>query len=182
MTATQKGALTRVTVTDETRKRLLDEAAAWADELGSLRGSIEDGDGNTAGRYGELLFREVFGGSIADHYEYDLAYRGLHIDVKTKRRTVDCQPHYEASVSDWNTEQSCDAYYFVSVQTGGSVEPYSRASLCGYLPPDEFYDRAGFFEEGEVNPSNGFERPCDCYELPYHQLNQIDTAPDEVTL
>lgn len=174
--------VTTVNVTPSKRDKLLKRASAWADELGSLRGSIEDGDGNTAGRFGELLFQELFGGTIADHYEYDVWYNGLSIDVKTKRRTVKARPHYEASIADHNPDQDCDLYYFVSIQAGDVEEPYRSADLLGYISPSEYHANAEFHAEGDKDPANGFVFSADCYNLPYNELTRHATMPSEVQL
>lgn len=162
--------LTTVKIEDDKRRALLHEAAKWSRSLGSLRGSIESGDGNVAGRFGELLFREVFGGRIADDYDYDLVYNGLTIDVKTKRRTVGAQPHYEASIANWNPDQDCDLYYFMSVRVGD--DPYQHVDLLGYISPDEYHDKATFHEAGDRDPANGFCFSADCHNLPYNQLQR----------
>ena len=164
--------VTTVDVRQEKRYELLQEANEWSDEVGSLRGSIEDGDGNTAGKYGELLFTELFGGRVADQYDYDVVYNGLTIDVKTKRRTVKAKPNYEASIADWNPDQTCDLYYFMSVRVGDVDEPYRYTDLLGYIPPSEYHNKATFYKKGDKDPSNGFTFSADCYNLPYNQLNR----------
>jgi len=173
---------TTVHISDSARSDLLLQSDEWGDELGSLRGSIEDGDGNTAGRFGELLFTELFGGCIKDSYEYDVWYNGLEIDVKTKRRTVAPKPRYEASIADWNPDQDCDLYYFISLLGNDADYPYSKAWLCGYIPPTEYHDKATFHEEGEKDPDNGFIFQADCYNLPYSELTRYDNIKPEVTL
>ena len=174
--------ITTVTVTDETRNRLLNDAREWAADLGSLHGSIEDGDGNIAGRFGELVFTEIFGGTIADHYEYDVAYNGLSLDVKTKRRTVKAKPHYEASITDHNPDQDADLYYFTSVRCGDVAEPYRYVDLLGYIEPCVYHDRATFHREGERDPDNGFTFSADCWNLRYEQLDRKEGLMREVEI
>lgn len=173
---------TVVDVGKDKRKTLLNKSEDWADELGSLRGSIENGDGNVAGRYGELLFQELFGGSIADHYDYDIAYNGLSIDVKTKRRTVKAKGHYEASIADFNPDQSADLYYFMSVRCGEVDNPYRFVDLMGYITPERYHEKATFHEKGEKDPANGFTFSADCWNLKYNRLNQHDKHTGKVNL
>lgn len=173
---------TRVDLTDATRDRLLENAREWAADLGALRGSIEAGDGNVAGRFGELVFTELFGGEICDAYDYDIRYNGLTIDVKTKRRTVPPQPEYEASIADWNPDQSCDLYYFASVLGKKAAHPFESIWLCGYCPPDEYKAQSTFHEAGEYEPDNDFVFSADCYNLPYAALTRYSGAPSSVTL
>ena len=181
MSESQSYYITEITVPDPLRKRLIAEAQEWASDVGALTGSRENGAGNTAGRYGELVFCELFDGTLADHYEYDIAYNGLHVDVKTKRRTVPAQPDYKASVPDFNTEQDADLYYFMSVRCGNVPTPYRHVDLLGYIATDEFYDRAVFKEQGDTEP-NGFEYKTDCWNLKHHELNRQSDVPTNVTL
>jgi len=173
---------TVVEVPEKKRQKLLEKAKSWADKLGSLRGSIENGDGNIAGRYGELLFQEIFGGAIADHYDYDIAYNGLSIDVKTKRRTVKAKGHYEASIPDFNPDQSADLYYFMSVRCGDVKEPYQYTDLMGYITPQQYHNTATFHKQGEKDPANGFTFSADCWNLRYDKLEQYETLADKIKL
>jgi len=169
---TQDYFVTVVDVSEPTRKGLLEQASEWAEELGSLRGSIENGEANTAGRYGELVFKQVFGGEIADNYDYDILFNGFKIDVKSKRRTVKAQPRYEASIADWNPDQDCDLYYFTSIRTGAVDEPYRYVDLFGYIDSDTYHEKATFHKAGEKDPDNGFTFSADCYNLPYRELTR----------
>lgn len=136
-----------------------------ARKLGDLNGSIENGKGNYAGIFGEVLFTELIGGRRRNTYDYDIIYNGLKIDVKTKRRSVKPQPHYEASIADHNTSQDCDLYYFISVR-----DTYEHATFLGHLSPEEYFERAAFHEAGEKDPDNGFEFKADCYNVPHAEL------------
>lgn len=170
---------TVVRLSPDTRDELRSTAEQWADELGALRGSIESGDGNMAGRFGELLFREIHGGRIADDYDYDIVYNGLTVDVKTKRRTVAAKPYYEASIADFNPDQDCDLYYFVSVRTNTE---YRVADLMGYISPDEYHSKATFHEAGDKDPDNGFVFSADCHNLEYSALQRDTDLPRELEL
>lgn len=169
-----------VVITDDYREDAHDEISNEARKLGNLKGSIENGDGNYAGLFGEVLFTSVFGGERDNTYDYDILFDGTPIDVKTKRRSVRPEPYYECSIADYNTEQACEYYYFVSV-----TYEYDEASLLGYLPTDEYYDKAEFHEEGDVDPDNGFTFKADCWNVPISELKQFDQAaemPDELDL
>jgi len=134
-----------------------------------LRGSIENGDGNFAGLLAEYIAVDAFGATRSATYERDLWCNGLTIDVKTKRRTVKPKPKYEASISDFNTSQSADVYYFTSYNTENSI-----ISLLGYLPTEDYYDKATYHEAGELDPDNNFEFKDDCYNVRYSELKQCE--------
>lgn len=147
-----------------------DKAREEAREMGNLNGSIEDGDGNFAGLLAEYLFVDYFGGERDPTFDYDVVWDGKKIDVKTKRRSVKPEPYYECSIADFNTEQDCDWYYFVSI-----LYDKSEAWLLGYKSPEDYYEKAEFHEEGDYDPDNGFTFKADCWNLPISELDQVDT-------
>lgn len=155
-------------LTDRKYNVLSMEAKQEASKVGSLRGSIENGDGNHAGFLGEHAFIEVFGGERHNTYDYDILYDGWKVDVKTKRRTVDPKGYYEASIPDYNTEQDCDMYYFVSINTDTK-----SVWFCGFMPPSRFYEEATFHEEGDRNLDNGFRYKTDCWNLAYKEMLEL---------
>jgi len=150
------------------------QAKAKADELakdmGSLRGSIENGDGNYAGLLAEVILANVIEGRREATYEYDLIanYKGGYkVDMKTKRRTVPPKGYYEVSIADWNTEQECNWYYFTSYNTEAE-----RMWFCGFMEPENYYEKAVFHEEGDYDPDNDFTFKADCYNLTMSELKQ----------
>jgi len=145
-----------------------EKAEAAAKELGSLRNSIEDGDGNFVGLLAEFVFSDVFDAQRRPTYEYDCVRNGVSIDVKTKKRTVPPKAHYEASIADYNTDQGADVYYFASYNENDGV-----MSFLGYTPTDMYYEQATFHEEGELDPDNNFTFKADCYNLQYKKMNQV---------
>ena len=158
-----------VSINDSTKREFDSIVSQEAEELGDLNGSIESGDGNYAGLFGELVFSEVFDAQRRNTYDYDVIFDGKKVDVKTKRRSVPPKPYYECSIADFNTEQSCDIYYFVSIEEG-----YDKVWLLGYKDTDEYYEQASFHEEGEVDPDNNFVFKADCWNLPISELDRFD--------
>lgn len=146
-----------------------DSARQEAEQLGNLRGSIENGDGNFAGLLAEFVVADSIGAVRRPTYEYDIVRNDVSIDVKTKRRTVKPKPSYEASIADYNTEQGADVYYFTSYNTDSNV-----FSLLGYVTTDNYYQMATFHEEGDYDADNNFTFKADCYNLRYDKLRQCD--------
>lgn len=159
----------RVVITDEQFSRIDDKVSKKAAQIGNLHGSIENGGGNYAGLFGEMLFLEEIGGERDATYNYDILYDDIKVDVKTKRRSVEPKPYYECSIADYNTEQDCDIYYFVSV-----LYDYSEAWLLGYKDTDEYYELADFHEKGDVDQDNDFEFKADCWNLPISELDTLE--------
>ena len=144
-----------------------DYAEQEALRMGKLNNSILSGKGNTAGFIGELVAHQIFGGTIANTYDYDLILtNGLTVDVKTKRVTSAPRPHYECSVAAFNTKQQCDAYAFVRVDS-----KCKKAWFLGAMGKQEYFDAARFMKKGDVDPSNNFIVKADCYNLPLARLD-----------
>ena len=87
------------------------------------------------------------------------------IDVKTKERTVAPKSYYECSVADFNTEQDCDEYAFVSV-----LSTMKEAWYLGKISKVDFYKTATFHKKGDIDPDNNFTFKADCYNIPISEL------------
>jgi len=148
-------------------------AKQLAEEMGDLNGSIENGEGNFAGLLAELVFCDIFDATRSATYERDIVKDGLSVDVKTKRRGVEPQPEFEASVADFNTEQDADVYYFTSYNVETGV-----CSFLGYIGTDEYYRLSDFRKEGEIDESNQFRFKADCHNLKYSKLKQCELSGD----
>lgn len=138
-------------------------------EMGALKESITKGEGNIAGFLGEILFVDYFGGVVENTYDYDVIINNTKVDVKTKRTTVPPEPHYLATVADFNTKQNCDIYYFVRV----NIEE-KKGYLLGGLTKKQFYKKSSFNKKGEIDPSSdfGWTFKADCYNIPISRLKQ----------
>jgi hypothetical protein len=137
-----------------------------------LNNSIREGEGVLVGLVGEELVhdRYLFARSAGeDIYHFDLldsVFLG-RIDVKTKSCTGQPQPGYWCTVCAANTEQICDYYCFVRV-----LEDLSRAWIMGFLPKPNFFNKAVFFNKGDLDPTShcGWTFRWDCYNVPVSQL------------
>jgi hypothetical protein len=144
-------------------------AEAKSRQVGELRNSITNGAGNVAGAIGEMVVAAYTGARIDDEYEYDLMLPdGSRVDVKTKRTTVPPDPSFECSIAAFNTSQLTDAYCFVRVMNG-----LSAAYILGWISKRDYFDRATFRREGDVDPDNNFVFKADCYNLRVSDLHPI---------
>lgn len=147
-------------------QNMISNAKAKAIEMGTLRNSITDGEGNLAGFIGEEIALSVIGGKITNTYDYDLVSKtGFKVDVKTKRTTVAPLPHYECSVAELNTKQDCDYYAFVRVNVDRNV-----GWFLGVYKKDNYYRDATYLIKGQIDPSNNFKVKSNCYNLPISKL------------
>lgn len=146
-----------------------DAALEREEAMGVLKNSIEDGKGNYWGFLGEYAVNDLLNGEIIDTYDFDIMYKDLRIDVKTKKTTVVPQMDYEASVANFNTTQECDVYAFARAYYS-SREVY----LCGFMKKHEFYEKARFLKEGEVDGSNNYVVKADCYNMYHYDMIMPD--------
>jgi len=171
---------TLVNITDATRERFLERARKWSEEVKDISWDSLNEDGNRiAGKYGELIFHEVFGGTIDDDYEYDILLDGMKIDVKTSQISVTPLWHYNAVVPADKYRQDCDLYYWVSLYGVDSDDPFGKAWLCGYMEPDEFFEKASFTKQGDR--LGAIPSPVNMYSVFYSQLRRRD-VPEEIEI
>lgn len=155
-----------ILITDRMRQK----AEQKAKEMGTLRHSITEGEGNVVGFLGEYAAWSIIGGKIANTYQYDLILPdGRTVDVKSKRTKVVPQPFYECSVYAYNIKQECNFYCFVRVS-----ESFDKAWIVGMMDKSEFYRKAAFVKKGTIDGSNRFEIMDDCYNLKIHDLHDAE--------
>jgi len=146
----------------ERAKRLYDFEA--------LNGSITKGKSNVYGALGEILVADHFfdvGVDFSSTKDYDMIIKGYKVDVKTKRTTVEPKEFYFCSISNWNTKQECDFYFFVRV-----MEDFTKGFLLGYIRKKEFYEKAVFKKKGDED-TNGFLFKDNCYNVEISKLKKF---------
>jgi hypothetical protein len=137
-----------------------------------INNSIRQREGGLVGYIGEALILHLEGGEIKDTYDYDVvSSNGVKIDVKTKERKVAPRANYNCTVADFNTKQKCDRYSFVSV-----LDDYKTAWYLGSISKKEFYQKAVFYKQGELDPDSSpnypFKFTADCYNIKVSQLER----------
>lgn len=169
-----------VNIRDDTRERLLERARKWSEEVKDISWESLNEDGNRiAGKYGELVFHEVFGGTIEDDYDYDILYDGMKVDVKTSQRTAPAVWHNRAVIPAEKYEQDCDVYYWISVFGVDSEDPFGKAWLCGWMEPEEFFEKCRFTKKGDVLGVT--KMPVNMYSLFYNELKHR-RLPEEIEI
>jgi len=142
-----------------------------------LKGSITKGESNIYGALGEVIIYDInkkngLNVDFKSTFDYDLIINGYKIDVKTKKYTNKFTPNlkWNLNISDFNTTQNCDFYFFIGVS-----DDLKSYSLYGYIKPIEFYKISTFNKKGEIDPSgNGvWTFKDDCYNLKIEKLNEF---------
>lgn len=157
--------MVEIEITEEMKKR------AWrkAREMGKLKNSITDGDGNIAGFLGEEVANQVIMGQITNTYDYDIIEdSGVKWDVKTKRCTSAPKDYYECSVAAFNTKQQCNNYAFVRIENVNGK--WGRAWFLGAYNKNDYFDDATLLKKGQIDPSNNFKVKADCYNIAISKL------------
>ena len=144
----------------------------------NLNGSITKGKSNIYGALGEIVVYDYFfnNGYIVDFtstYDYDLIISNQKIDVKSKKFTSKFTPRddWNLNISDFNTTQKCDYYFFIGVSD--DLESYC---FYGYIEPINFYSNSVFNHKGQIDPNgNGqWKFKSDCYNLEISKLNKFN--------
>ena len=147
--------------------QMLITARDMAVDLGRINNSILRGQGNIAGFLGELIAVEHMGGKIDHSYNHDIILDGLLIDVKTKQTSVKPLDTYDCSIAKTSVHQKCDAYAFVRVKND-----YSIGWFLGVLTKEEYFDKAIFMKQGDIDPDNNYKVRADCYNIKINQLKE----------
>lgn len=158
---------------------IIDKARQKAEDMGELRNSIRGGKGNTIGFLGELMVEEYLkqhGATEDNTYNYDLSFKNVKVDVKTKERKSAPKPEYDCSIARYNTKQQCDWYFFVSVDSN-----HNYAWLLGAEKKEDYFKKARFCKKGDIDSSNGFSFKADCYNVSIADLGSIDDFIKEVS-
>ena len=149
-------------------KKMIQVAQQKSIEMGKLNNSITEGEGNLAGFIGEAMVAHFFRVPLVNTYDFDVIYKNIKIDVKTKRTTVEPKPYYECSVADYNIKQDCDGYLFTRV-----LNNLEKGWLLGYIPKAEYYQMSIKHRKGEIDPQNNFRFKADCYNLSIEKLYSV---------
>ena len=143
-------------------------------DMGTLNNSIMNGRGNIIGFLGEIVVYDFMkkinaNTHLTNTYDYDILYDNkIKLDVKSKRCTTTPKDYYECSVANYNTTQECDAYVFTRI-----LENLSTVWILGYINTTEYYNKAKFLKQGEIDPDNNYRVRSDCYNLAIRDLNQF---------
>ena len=157
-------------------QNMIDQASQWADDLGGIKNSITKGDGNYAGRLGELALAKHLGVGVMDHKDYDLIYNGKRVEVKTKRRATKPKSNYTVNVAYTSIHQKPDKYAFLSLEysdrdSGGNYSDLQHIWLCGYKSAEQFFEEAEFWPKGTPDPPF-FKTHQDMYVLTIGELDE----------
>ena len=160
----------------EFSRKMIDQASQWADDLGGIKNSITRGDGNYAGRLGELALARHLGVDVEDSKDYDIIYEGKKIEVKTKRRAVEPKPDYTVNIAATSLHQKPDIYAFLSMEyldrdSGGNYTDLLHIWLCGYKNSEQFFEEASFWPKGTPDPP-AFKTHRDMYVMKIKDLDE----------
>ena len=146
---------------------------AKALEMGHLRNSIRQGEGNLAGFLGELaVHRWLVGSTWENTYHYDVIEAGGRaVDAKTKCCTTRPELDFECSVPAASTFQECDDYVFVRC-----LNDLSRLWIVGRCTKEWFMANAKLWRVGKVDPANGWVTKADCYNCSIRNVRRSTEA------
>ena len=156
--------------------KMIREATDWAENLGGIYNSITKGDGNYAGRLGELALAKHLGVEVKDHKDYDLIYNDSKVEVKTKRRATKPKPNYTVNIAATSKHQKPDKYAFLSIEyadrdSGGNYSDLQYIWLCGYKSAEQFFEEAEFWPKGTPDPPF-FKTHRDMYVMKIRELDE----------
>ena len=145
----------------------------------ALPRSIMKGKSNIFGAIGEIMVWDKFKETCeySGTKDYDLIIGGITVDIKTKKTTVEPQPHYFCSIADSNKkqditkQQKCEWYCFVRAH-----ENLIDSWILGWIRPEDFFKRATYYKKGDIDPSSPYKWTFreNCWNLPISELGEFD--------
>ena len=135
----------------------------------TLKNSIKEGEGNLIGAIGEIVAYDYYKShdKIVIHsgdLNFDLLIDGSKIEVKTMEHNAPPRDEYECNLSLFNSEQQCDYYLFVDVNSS-----HSTAYIKGYVSKERLKKIRQLRLKGEMHGS--FEYKCDTFVVLNGQLS-----------
>lgn len=145
-----------------------------AKQLGTLKNSIMNGEGNLTGFLGEEVVKSFLEVKSSSTKNYDIKHGGKTYDVKTKLTSKPPLPDYDCSIASYNTVQQCDAYIFVRIEKDLDNIPHT-GWLLGWIEKEKFFKNAEFWPKGKIDPANGYRVRANCYNLKIKELNSPES-------
>ena len=138
-----------------------------------LNNSIEKGAGNFAGALGEILFKDYYKNKDANllhsqDYNYDFIFNNKKIEIKTARVNNLPKMHHHVNLSDHNSRQKCDFYFFIYV-----TNDYNKGWFVGYESKKKYFEIADFWLRGDKGDCN-FVYQSDTYSTRLINLKQVN--------
>lgn len=160
-----------IEITDD----MVARARAKDAEMGTLKNSIRNGQGNLCGFLGEEVVLAAWAGSESNNsYNHDLNYEEVTFEVKTKDRTVPPRLSYECSIAHFNDRQTADIYVFVSLYRIKETGDYVRGYVLGCMTKDDYKRQATYLKVGDIDPSNGWKVSANCFNVGIEKLSRFE--------
>jgi len=148
----------------EVTKDMIKEAVLMSKDMGTLKGSLLQGQGNTWGFLGELIAAKALHAEHKNTYDYDLITPlGLKVDVKTQRVSSIPRSQFHCNVNEHSIKQKCDYYAFVRVHSD-----LTTAWYLGKIGKQQFLKQATYREKGSATTNFIFK--FNCYSITIDQL------------
>lgn len=159
---------------------MVENAQSLAQQMGSLKNSIEGVRSNLVGFLGEECFvkhyrtKKLCSFSRVNNYDFDFFLNGYRIEVKTKETSVTPRTDFTVNINTFNPHQEnqlVDYYFFVYLQNQNGF--FVKGFMVGYISKLEFLERAVLKRAGESDGTNGFQFKHDCLCLKINQLHKL---------
>jgi len=148
----------------EVTKDMIKEAVLMSKDMGTLKGSLLQGQGNTWGFLGEIIAAKALHAEHKNTYDYDLVTPlGLKVDVKTQRVSSIPRSQFHCNVNEHSIKQKCDYYAFVRVHSD-----LTTAWYLGKIGKQQFMKKATYREKGSATTNFIFK--FNCYSITIDQL------------
>lgn len=132
------------------------------------------------GLIGDLITHRILGREYPTYGEgiiaEDISINDKKVDVKSMARNFDMRDNWVHNFVGYQKDIPSDILLFVNLN-----KREEHVEICGWLPKQDFLDKAKFYEKGELrhrDDGTSFPTKAPLYEIEQHQLNQIDSVED----
>ena len=151
----------------EITKDMIKEAVVMSKDMGTLNGSLLEGQGNTWGFLGEIIAAKALAAEHKNTYDYDLITPlGHTVDVKTQRVSSIPRPQFHCNVNEHSIKQKCDYYAFVRLHSD-----LTTAWYLGKMGKPQFMQQAMYREKGSATTNFIFK--FNCYSITIDELDSL---------
>lgn len=167
----------KIQITDKMKK----VAKEKAQEMGELKNSILNGEGNMTGFLGEEIVKTFLSARSSNTKDYDISYKKKKYDIKTKLTSKEPLPEYDCSIAAYNTVQKCDGYIFVRIQKD-KEDNLVCGWILGWMDKEGYFQNAEYWPKGKIDPSNGYRVKASCYNVKIKDLKNIEELKNETVV
>ena len=140
---------------------------------------LKNGSGQYVGNLAELIFQDLLNSECLEHeytaassFHFDFKIGKATIDLKAKKRTVECRPNYDTHVNLYQKDYPCHYYIFASVLVPKGEQRATKVQFMGWSGKADYWKTCEIKTKGQY--SDGLIEREDGGKKKYHDLKPMN--------